>query len=65
MCHSHSEQTELTQEYLDSLAALAHYKMPSEEELRASALPHGWQIEEGKLPRPTAPSFIVTRPGEA
>ena len=52
MCHSHSEQTELTQEYLDSLAALAHYKMPSKEELRASALPHGWQIEEGQTPAP-------------
>ena len=52
MCHSHSEQTELTQEYLDSLAALAHYKMPSKEELRASALPHGWKIEEGQTPAP-------------
>ena len=52
MCHSHSEQAELTQEYLNSLAALAHYKMPSEEELSASALPHGWQIEEGQTPAP-------------
>ena len=52
MCHSHSEQTELTQGYLDSLAALAHYKMPSEEELTASVLPHGWQIEEGQTPAP-------------
>ena len=52
MCHSHSEQAELTQEYLNSLAALAHYKMPSEEELTASVLPHGWQIEEGQTPAP-------------
>ena len=52
MCHSHSEQTELTQEYLDSLAALAYYKMPSEEELTASVLPHDWQIEEGQTPAP-------------
>ena len=62
MCHSHSEQTEITQEYLDSLAALAHYKMPSEEELTASRM--AGRSKKGKLPRPTAPSFIVTRPGE-
>ena len=52
MCQSHPEQTELTQEYLDSLAALAHSTVPNEQELRASALPHGWQVEEGQTPAP-------------
>ena len=52
MCQSHPEQTELTQEYLDSLAALAHSTVPSKQELRASALPHGWQVEEGQTPAP-------------
>ncbi len=63
MCQSHPEQTELTQEYLDSLATLAHSTVPNEQELRASALPHGWQVEEGQTPHPTAPSFTGTRPG--
>ena len=52
MCQSHPEQTELTQEYLDSLAALAHSTVPNEQELRASTLPHGWQVEEGQTPAP-------------
>ena len=52
MCQSRPEQTELTQEYLDSLATLAHSTVPSKQELRASALPHGWQVEEGQTPAP-------------
>jgi len=52
VCQSRPEQTELTQEYLDSLATLAHSTVPNEQELRASALPHGWQVEEGQTPAP-------------
>ncbi|BAV87381.1 hypothetical protein RA11412_1082 [Rothia aeria] len=58
------EQTELTQEYLDSLATLAHSTVPNEQELRASALPHGWQVEEGQTPAPYRAELYRDETGE-
>ena len=49
MCDS---SVELTQEYLDSLAALSGYTMPSQRSLTGTLFDHGWQVEEGQTPDP-------------
>ena len=42
MCQSHPGP-EITQEYLNSLAALANYTLPTPAALQATALPNGWE----------------------
>ena len=46
MCQSHPGP-EITQEYLNSLAALANYTLPTPAALRATALPNGWEPVPG------------------
>ena len=51
MCQSHPGP-EITQEYLNSLAALANYTLPTPAALRATALPNGWEPVPGEVPAP-------------
>ena len=51
MCQSHPGP-EITQEYLNSLAALANYTLPTPAGLRATALPNGWEPVPGEVPAP-------------
>lgn len=53
MCHTNpAETTPITQQYLNSLAALAGYTLPEQGELTATALPGTWQVAEGQTPAP-------------
>ncbi len=51
MCQSHPGP-EITQEYLNSLAALANYTLPTPAALQATALPNGWAPVPGEVPAP-------------
>ena len=51
MCQSHPGP-EITQEYLNSLAALANYTLPTPMALQATALPNGWEPVPGEVPAP-------------
>ena len=51
MCQSHPGP-EITQEYLNSLAALADYTLPTPAALQATALPNGWEPVPGEVPAP-------------
>ena len=51
MCQSHPGP-EITQEYLNSLAALANYTLPTPAALQATALPNGWEPVPGEVPAP-------------
>ena len=51
MCQSHPGP-EITQEYLNSLAALANYTLPTPAALQATALPNGWVPVPGEVPAP-------------
>ena len=51
MCQSHPGP-EITQEYLNSLAALANYTLPTPAALQATTLPNGWEPVPGEVPAP-------------
>ena len=51
MCQSYPGP-EITQEYLNSLAALANYTLPTPAALQATALPNGWTPVPGEVPAP-------------
>ena len=51
MCQSHPGP-EITQEYLNSLATLANYTLPTPAALWATALPNGWEPVPGEVPAP-------------
>ena len=51
MCQSHPGP-EITQEYLNSLAALANYTLPTPAALQTTALPNGWEPVPGEVPAP-------------
>ena len=51
MCQSHPGP-EITQEYLNSLAALANYTLPTPMALQAPALPNGWEPVPREGPAP-------------
>lgn len=51
MCQSHPGP-EITQEYLNSLAALANYTLPTPTALQTTVLPKGWEPVPGEVPAP-------------
>lgn len=58
MCQNHTGNT-ITQEDLNTLAALAGYTLPTPAQLEGTVLPQGWSIVPGEIPAPYEAELYV------